>query len=69
MEQILELTENFPVHAEDDSVIFKKLDVQTPVPAVTTSVIIRLPNVTVEAREGTSQQTVQAVLMALQAVC
>ena len=68
LEQMPELTENLPVPMEDDSVTFKKLDVQTPV-AAAAAVIIRLPNATVEVSEGTSQQTVQAVLMALQAVC
>lgn len=69
LEQMPELTENLPVPMEDDSVTFKKLDVQTPAPAAAAAVIIRLPNATVEVSEGTSQQTVQAVLMALQAVC
>lgn len=69
LEQMPELTENLPVPMEDDSVTFKKLDVQTPAPATAAAVIIRLPNATVEVSEGTSQQTVQAVLMALQAVC
>ena len=69
LEQMPELTENLPVPAEDEPVTFKRLDVQTPVPALSAAVIIRLPNATVEVSEGTSQQTVQAVLMALQAVC
>ena len=69
LEHMPELTENLPVPMEDDSVTFKKLDVQTPVAATAAAVIIRLPNATVEVSEGTSQQTVQAVLMALQAVC
>ena len=64
-----QLTENLPVPTEDDPVTFKRLDVQTPVPEAAAAVIIRLPNATVEVNEGTSQQTVQAVLMALQAVC
>lgn len=69
LEQMPQLTENLPVPTEDDPVTFKRLDVQTPVPEAAAAVIIRLPNATVEVNEGTSQQTVQAVLMALQAVC
>ena len=69
LEQMPQLTENLPVPTEDDPVTFKRLDIQTPVPEAAAAVIIRLPNATVEVNEGTSQQTVQAVLMALQAVC
>ena len=69
LEQMPQLTENLPVPTEDDPVTFKRLDVQTPVPEAAAAVIIRLPNATVEVSEGTSQQTVQAVLMALHAVC
>ena len=69
LEQMPQLTENLPVPTEDDPVTFKRLDVQTPVPEAAAAVIIRLPNATVEVNEGTSQHTVQAVLMALQAVC
>ena len=69
LEQMPQLTENLPVPTEDDPVTFKRLDVQTPVPEAAAAVIIRRPNATVEVNEGTSQQTVQAVLMALQAVC
>lgn len=69
LEQIPELTENLPVPAENESVTFRKLDVATQLPEMAAAVIIRLPNATVEVSEGTSQQTVQAVLMALQTVC
>lgn len=69
LEHMPQLTENLPVPTEDDPVTFKRLDVQTPVPEAAAAVIIRLPNATVEVNEGTSQQTVQAVLTALQAVC
>ena len=49
--------------------VFKKLEVQTPVSNTQAAVIIRLGNATVEVTEGTSQQTIQAVLLALQSVC
>lgn len=48
---------------------FQKLGVQTPIPNTQAAVIIRLNGATVEVNEGTSQQTVQAVLLALQSVC
>lgn len=54
---------------EEKPVTFKKLEVQTPVANTQAAVIIRLPNATVEITEGTSQQTIQAVLLALQSVC
>lgn len=69
LEQMPELTENLPVSANDDPVTFKKLDVKTPVTGTSAAVVIKLPNATVEVSEGASQQTVQAVLMALQSVC
>lgn len=48
---------------------FKKLEVMTPVLNTTAAVIIRLNGATIEVNEGTSQQTIQAVLMALQGLC
>lgn len=54
---------------EDKPAVFKKLEVTTPVPNTQAAVIIRLNGVTVEINEGTSQQTIQAVLLALQSVC
>lgn len=55
--------------SEDKPVAFKKLEVQTPVARTQAAVIIRLHNATVEISEGTSQQTIQAVLLALQSLC
>ena len=52
-----------------EPVVLKKLEVQTPVPDTRAAVIIRLGNATIEINEGTSQQTIQAVLLALQSVC
>lgn len=54
---------------EQDSTVFKQLEVRTPVPNMQAAVIIRLNGATVEVNEGTSQQTIQAVLLALQNVC
>ena len=55
--------------SEEKTVAFKKLEVRTPVAGTQAAVIIRLPNATVEITEGASQQTIQAVLLALQSVC
>ena len=61
---------NLPVvQQEEKPAVFRKLEVQTPVPDTRAAVIIRLGNATVEINEGTSQQTIQAVLLALQSVC
>lgn len=49
--------------------VFKKLEVQSSVPNTQAAVIIRLNGATIEVNEGTSQQTIQAVLLALQSVC
>ena len=48
---------------------FKKLEVTAPVPNTLAAIIIHLPSATVEVREGTSQQTVEAVLLALRNIC
>lgn len=53
----------------NEPVVLKKLTVQTPALDTRAAVIIRLGNATVEINEGTSQQTIQAVLLALQNVC
>ena len=67
-----ELIENLPVPIEPEPqspTVFKKLEVTTPLPNTQAAVIIRLPQATLEITEGTSQQTIQAVLLALQSVC
>ena len=60
---------SIPVDTPEKSVTFKKLEVTAPLPNTKAAVIIRLPNATLEINEGASQQTVQAVLLALQSVC
>ena len=66
-----ELCDALPVPVQEQSkpVQFSKLEVQSPLPDTRAAVIIRLPNATLEINEGASQQTVQAVLLALQSVC
>ena len=58
-----------PVQTPEKPVAFKKLEVMSPLPDTKAAVIIRLPNATLEINEGASQQTVQAVLLALQSIC
>ena len=66
-----EVCENLPVPitAPEKPVAFKKLEVKTLIPNTQAAVIIRLSQATLEINEGASQQTVQAVLLALQSVC
>lgn len=65
----LESTELTVPQASKKPVTFKKLAVTASLPNVQAAVIIRLPNATLEINEGASQQTIQAVLLALQSVC
>lgn len=68
-----ELIENLPspidVNTSEKPAVFKRLEVQAPLPNTQAAVIIRLGAATIEVNEGTSQQTIQAVLLALQSVC
>ncbi len=58
-----------PIEEPEKPVAFKKLEVLTPLPNTKAAVIIRLPQATLEINEGASQQTIQAVLLALQSIC
>ena len=63
-------TKELPVPIpEEKPVVFKQLEVTFPLPNTQAAVIIRLPQATLEIADGTSQQTIQAVLLALQGVC
>ena len=67
-----ELCSQLPMPISDNeckTVTFKKLEVTAPLPNTQAAVIIRLPQATLEITEGTSQQTIQAVLLALQSIC
>lgn len=55
--------------SEDRPAVFKKLEVQSPLPNTRAAIIIHLGGATIEVNDGTSQQTIQAVLLALQSVC
>ena len=58
-----------PAEAPGKPVVFKQLEVHTLVAGTQAAVIIRLPSATVEVAEGTSQATVEAVLLALRCLC
>lgn len=59
-----------PIQQDNEKpTVFKKLEVQSTIPGTKAAVIIRLGNTTVEVNEGTSQQTIHAVLLALQGIC
>ena len=63
-------TKELPVPIpEEKPAVFKQLEVTSPLPNKQAAVIIRLPQATLEIADGASQQTIQAVLLALQNVC
>lgn len=70
-----ELCDSLPVSVtasegrSEKPVTFQKMEVKAPVQNTKAAVIIRLPNAVLEINEGASQQTVQAVLLALQNIC
>lgn len=53
----------------EEKISFKQLTVQAPVSGMQAAVIVHLPQATVEIAQGTDQQTVEAVLLALRSVC
>ena len=54
---------------EEKSTAFTKLEVQSTINDTHAAVIIHLPSATVEVLEGTNQQTLEAVLLALKNIC
>ena len=52
-----------------DALVFKPLEVTSPVAGMRASVIVHLPQATIEVPDGVSQHTVEAVLLALKATC
>ena len=46
-----------------------QLEVQEPLSNLQPAVVIHLPGATIDICEGTSQQTVEAVLLALKRIC
>ena len=53
----------------EQPVKFRKLEVQSPVSGMQAAVIVHLPQATIEVAQGTDQQTVEAVLLALRCIC
>ncbi len=67
-----EMLESLPtpiIQYDNKPTVFKKMEVSTPVPDTKAAVIIHLGIATIEINEGTSQETIQAVLLALQVTC
>ena len=66
-----ELCESLPIPAAEPekAVTFKKLDVQSPVCNTQAAVIIHLSSASLEVQNGATQQTVEAVLLALKNIC
>ena len=63
---------NLPVsvpNVKEEPVIFKKLEVSTPIPGTQAAVVIHLNATAVEIHNGATQQTVEAVLLALKNIC
>ncbi len=54
---------------EDPPVTFAKVEIKAPQPNPMASVIIHLPSATLEIHNGTEQQTIEAVLLALKNIC
>lgn len=57
------------VNAAQNPTSFKRLEVQTRAAGTQAAVIIHLPAATLEVYNGASQQTVEAVLLALKFLC
>ena len=67
-----EMLESLPapiIQDDNKPTVFKKMEVSTPVPDAKAAVIIHLGVATIEINEGISQETIQAVLLALQVTC
>ena len=64
--------ENLPIKVpkvKEEPVVFKTLEVKTPVFDTQAAVIIHLPTASLEIQNGATQQTVEAVLLALKNIC
>lgn len=70
-EEMIESLPSSITSAETDTkpAVFRKLEVQPPVPETKAAVIIRLGNAIVEINNGASRDTVEAVLLALKSSC
>lgn len=57
------------ISKQNTSVDFAKVEVKPRQPEVLSSVIIHLPFATLEVLEGTSQKTIETVVLALKNIC
>ena len=66
-----QLCATLPISSEslEKPAIFKKIDIMSSLPSTNAKIIVHLSNATVEICEGTCQQTIQAVLSALNSIC
>lgn len=55
--------------ANEHPATFQKLEFQLAIPESKASVLIHLPNATLEVQNGATQSTVEAVLSALKSIC
>jgi len=64
-----EVKNTLPISEAKEEVSFKKLEVQSPANGFQPAVVIHLPMATVDINPGVDKQTVEAVLLALKAIC
>jgi hypothetical protein len=66
-----EVCDSLPIPVEESKmpVSFKKLEVQAPIQNTQAAVVIHLPAASLEIQNGATQQTVEAVLLALKNIC
>lgn len=67
--EIEKMPEDLVPALHEETPRFKKLEVISPLSDTKAAVIIHWNGASVEVHEGTSQQTVQAVLLALRSLC
>ncbi|MEG2482115.1 MAG: IS66 family insertion sequence element accessory protein TnpB [Lachnospiraceae bacterium] len=67
-QELSNLPISIPV-AKEETTFFKQLEVNTPVVNTRAAVIIHLPSASLEIQNGATQQTVEAVLLALKNIC
>lgn len=69
LEHVPALSENLPAQTEDKPVAFKQLQVASPIYESHPAATVHFANATVEISAGIDQKTMEAVLLALKAVC
>ena len=69
LRKIREMTVSEILVPVSDTVSFRRLEVKPPLTGTRQSVMIHLPQATVEVPDGVYQSTVEAVLLALKSTC